>query len=371
MSSGRTTFPRNVWYVAAFSAELSARPLSRQIVGERMVLFRTAAGQPVALSDRCPHRHLPLSRGRIVGENIQCGYHGAQFGADGRCVLVPGQGEIPDGAAVTSFPLREGHGFVWVWTGDPSLAPQTGPSSICSFLDSGRWNTLDAYLHIACDFELLNDNLADVTHTEFVHPTTLGNESMRAARGDAIAERPGIPRFEAQVVADGMDFRLSLAGTRPAPSFESAFNRVHGDSDGTSLDFLLDYSFRAPSFWVFSPAVTRSGDSASTGVRTSGLILITPEHQSSCHYFHKICQDYAPDSEAETRFWLSETCRAFDEDKIVLEAQQQNIERERVEGHARVSFQGDWMGLQIRRLVRAMIQAEESGRPTRRSAGAH
>lgn len=354
MTRGTGGFPRNVWYVAALHREITSQPLARRILGERMVLFRSASGKPVALADRCPHRHLPLSKGRVLGEHIQCGYHGARFDADGRCVLVPGQGEIPDTAGVRSYPVREQYGLVWVWTGDRELAARTALSSVCSFLDHGRWNTLDAYLHIACNYELINDNLADVTHTEFVHPTTLGNESMRAARCDSAPIPAGKPHFDSEAVAGGLDFRLTISGTRPAPSFESAFHRVRGGAAGALLDFHLHFSFRAPAFWVFSPAVTNCGQPLHEGIGSSGLILITPEDESSTHYFHKICQDYAPDSEAETRFWLAETCRAFDEDKAVLEAQQQSIESERIDAYARVSFQGDWTGFQVRRLVRAM-----------------
>jgi len=355
-------FPRNVWYVAALARELCATPLARRILGERLVLFRTASGKAVALADRCPHRQLPLARGRVLGEHIQCGYHGAQFNADGNCVLVPGQGEIPDHCTVRSYPMRESQGFAWIWMGDAGRELDTGITGIGSFLERGRWGTLDSYIHIACNYELINDNLADITHTEFVHPTTLGNESMRAARGSA--EPADVPQFEASLVAGGMDFHLSLTGTRPAPSFVNAFNRVHGAGAADTLDFRLDFSFRAPSFWVFSPAVRASGTTdGREGIGSSGLILITPEDTSTSHYFHKICQDYAPDSEAETRYWLDETCRAFDEDKVVLEAQQLNLKPDDGDARSRVSFRGDWMGFQVRKLVRAMQAAEAAEHP--------
>ncbi|OGT80651.1 MAG: hypothetical protein A3H91_15260 [Gammaproteobacteria bacterium RIFCSPLOWO2_02_FULL_61_13] len=362
-------YPHNVWYVAALAREISATPLARRILGERLVLFRTASGNPVALADRCPHRQLPLSRGRVLGEHIQCGYHGAQFDAAGRCRLVPGQSEIPDHAAVRSCPVRERHGFIWIWMGDADLAAAADPAPICSFLDRGNWGTLDAYIHIACNYELINDNLADITHTEFVHPTTLGNESMRAARGELAPESSSIPRFEANLVDGGMNFRLSLTGTRPAPSFENAYRRVRGLKAGLALDFQLEFSFRAPAFWLFSPTAMKSGTPAAEGVSTSGLILITPEDRTSSHYFHKICQSYAPEVEAETRYWLDETCRAFDEDKVVLEAQQRNLECDAGDASAPVSFRGDWMGFQVRKLVRAMLAAE-SGQPRLLESGA-
>ena len=363
-------YPHNVWYVAALGREVSATPLSRRILGERLVFFRTTSGKAVALADRCPHRQLPLSMGRVVGEHIQCGYHGAQFDADGRCQMVPGQNDIPDRATVRSYPVQESHGFVWVWMGDAVLAVKSEPSDVCGFLDRGRWGTLDAYIHIACNYELINDNLADITHTEFVHPTTLGSESMRAARGDGAKLPAGIPRFETKLVAGGMDFLLLLTGTRPARSFENAFCRVRGTGNGELLDFQLDFRFRPPTFWVFSPAVMKSGAPAREGIGSTGLIMITPEDHAASHYFHKICQDYAPDSDAETRYWRDETCRAFDEDKVVLQAQQRNLEYEDGDGFPKVSFRGDAMGFQIRKLVRAMLANETECPPLQASIGA-
>jgi vanillate O-demethylase monooxygenase subunit len=68
------------------------------ILGEPVVLFRDSAGHPRALHDSCPHRHLPLSMGCVVGDNIRCGYHGISFDGSGRCIDIPGQGRIPPAA---------------------------------------------------------------------------------------------------------------------------------------------------------------------------------------------------------------------------------------------------------------------------------
>ena len=77
-------FLRNAWYVAALDSELGAAPLARTICGEPLVLYRTASGRPVAMRDRCAHRGAPLLRGKVVGETIQCGYHGLRYDASGR-----------------------------------------------------------------------------------------------------------------------------------------------------------------------------------------------------------------------------------------------------------------------------------------------
>jgi vanillate O-demethylase monooxygenase subunit len=354
-------FLRNVWYAAGLEREVASTPLSRRILGERLVFFRTSSGKPAALEDRCPHRLLPLSKGRVVGEDIQCGYHGARFAVDGRCVLVPGQEEVPARAAVRSYPVRERYGFVWVWMGEPSLAGASQPCNLYSFLDRTDWNTLDGYTRIACNYELINDNLADITHTEFVHASTLGSEEVRAARGDGASERKGEQRFDANIVDGGMDFRFSVTNGRVNPTFERAFRRIYKTEESELLDFRMEFSFRTPGFWLFSPGASRPGTPAEQGLRFSSPIILTPEDELSSHYFYKTCQNYALEDPAETGYWHEQTSIAFEEDKSVLEAQQENVGAEFPDPLSRVSFKGDAMSFQIRKLIRASLAAE-SGR---------
>ena len=97
---------RNEWYVVAFSHEVNDyRPLPRYCCGDRIVLFRTAHGAPVALHDRCPHRGSPLSLGRIVEDTLQCAYHGFRYGVSGQCVRVPSQAMIVPELGVRSYPV--------------------------------------------------------------------------------------------------------------------------------------------------------------------------------------------------------------------------------------------------------------------------
>jgi len=107
-------FLRNQWYVAAWSHEVGRALLSRRIAGEPIVLYRTEGGRAVAFADRCPHRLAPLSRGRLVGDALECGYHGIAFADDGRCIRIPGQEAIPKDArarAIGSRSAGAGCGF--------------------------------------------------------------------------------------------------------------------------------------------------------------------------------------------------------------------------------------------------------------------
>ena len=107
-------FLRNYWYVAALDEEVRDRPLGRMILGEPVVLFRSGDGALHAFEDRCPHRQLPLSMGKVVGDALQCYYHGLRFDGSGQCVRVPGQDHIPPKAQVRTYPVIER--YRWIWT---------------------------------------------------------------------------------------------------------------------------------------------------------------------------------------------------------------------------------------------------------------
>lgn len=92
---GSAAFLRNCWYVAAWDHEIGPEQLfQRTILGQSLLLFRTSAGNVVALDNKCCHRHAPLSLGRREGDCVRCMYHGLKFGPDGKCVEIPGQTAI-------------------------------------------------------------------------------------------------------------------------------------------------------------------------------------------------------------------------------------------------------------------------------------
>src|SRR3954462_4679144 len=123
-----TSFARNQWYVAAYGREVGRDLLARTVLGEPLVLYRTEAGEVVALADRCVHRRFPLSESRLDGDRVVCGYHGFTYDTSGACVYVPGQKRIPRTARVASYPVVERDALIWVWIGDPALAdPQIIP----------------------------------------------------------------------------------------------------------------------------------------------------------------------------------------------------------------------------------------------------
>lgn len=170
-------FLKGCWQVAAFCTEVTEQALTRTLADEPVLLYRTAEGQAVAMQDRCPHRYLPLSLGRKHGDVIECGYHGMRFGPDGACRHIPGQTMIPPRARVTTWPVVERYGFVWIWLGDGA---QADPALVPDFhwMTSPDWAVAQGYHFIEADYRLLVDNLLDLSHETFVHPETIGTAAV-------------------------------------------------------------------------------------------------------------------------------------------------------------------------------------------------
>lgn len=169
---GAARFPKNAWYVAAFDHEVTSRPLHRRLLDEEVVLYRTPAGAPAALFDRCPHRGYPLSAGGVtVGANIQCQYHGLQFGPDGRCAVVPSGDKRPQRIKTRSFPVMERYRLVWIWTGDPALADESliPDLTVYGVGAEGMHHSTGIRLDIAANYLLQVDNLLDATHITYLH----------------------------------------------------------------------------------------------------------------------------------------------------------------------------------------------------------
>jgi len=168
--------PRNGWYVAAFVREIGEALLSRWILNEPVVLYRKADGTAVAVEGRCPHRHFPLGESKRVGDAIQCGYHGITFDAAGKCTFVPSQKTIPGVYAIKAYPLVERGLWAWIWPGDPDKADE----SLIPTLDEIGFNIPgmipDAFysMQVKGRYQLLNDNLLDLTHLGYLHSSSIG-----------------------------------------------------------------------------------------------------------------------------------------------------------------------------------------------------
>lgn len=163
------------WLIACPSNLLRKKPYACEILSTHLVLFRNKKGIG-ALLDRCPHRNAPLSKGKIIGNFIQCPYHGWQFDVQGECREIPGLcNRMPsDHHAVTHFDVIEYHGFVWVKLAKSSHEIYKSHTIENSEYHSFIWKTEVNGCHIN-----ILENFLDGTHTHFVHQGLIRQEGNR------------------------------------------------------------------------------------------------------------------------------------------------------------------------------------------------
>ena len=125
-------FLRNAWYVAAWEREIGETPYAGTILGDQVAIYRGASGRYGALADACPHRKVPLSMGRVKGDDVECGYHGLVFDCTGTCVRAPGDARPPQGAQVRSYPIEPRYGLLWIWMGEAA-------TPVVYRIDGGTW----------------------------------------------------------------------------------------------------------------------------------------------------------------------------------------------------------------------------------------
>ncbi|MDB5582975.1 MAG: vanillate monooxygenase [Bradyrhizobium sp.] len=170
--TGEVPYLRNAWYPACWSRDLGETPMPLMLLEQETVLYRTESGAPALLGNRCPHRFVELHRGKVVGENIQCPYHGLQFGPSGACGHNPHGPTRPAAARVRSYPVVDRHGLVWAWMGEPEKAdPALIPDY--SIIEDAGHKAVGGMIHVAGDYQLYSDNLLDLSHTEFTHPNLM------------------------------------------------------------------------------------------------------------------------------------------------------------------------------------------------------
>ena len=308
-----SSFIKNAWYVAAWSRDIGRQLTSRTILGENIVLYRREDGAPVALIDRCPHKLAPLSLGELKGDMLVCGYHGLTFDCSGRCVRIPGQENIPPGAVVRSFPLTERYGAVWIWMGAADSADPDKIVEVPHYREPG-WGLVDGqYLHFRTHYLNITDNLVDPAHTTYVHKSTIGN---------AAAEDVGVK------VEQGDGHVLAHRWVRNAEpvALVKKMADFKGPTDRWQYYYLHMPSVSCVDFGTFDAGTEPTEENKDRGLRSFSFNFLTPETESTTHYFWLHVRNYHPDDRQIDQDVIELMTLTFNEDAAILARIQQEQE---------------------------------------------
>lgn len=305
-------FLRNAWYVFGWVNELdeSTAPVGRVILGEPVVVWCDLRGNLHAMENRCPHRHTPLSMGRVEGENLICMYHGMTFDTQGRCVSVPLMETVPQ-CRIRVYPVIAQDSWIWIWMGDPELAHKEEIPRAFG-LDSPDCRMRAHSIEYEAHYQLIHDNLCDLSHVDYVHAGTLK-------------------------VATGADWSLSAPRVTPRNNgvrferwFEGAF--LPGNQN-LRVDVWSSYEFIVPGIFIMQASRFPLGTAEKfAGKAPSGIepIISNVEQQAvtpisptrtAYHYATGFVGEADQVSEKVLKR-MEVVMAAFEEDRKIIEAQQ-------------------------------------------------
>ncbi|HEY7608964.1 MAG TPA: aromatic ring-hydroxylating dioxygenase subunit alpha [Alphaproteobacteria bacterium] len=344
---------RNHWYVAAWADEVGRKPLARVMLGDYLVLFRTEAGKAVALENRCPHRNLPLSEGRLIGDTLECGYHGMVFDCSGACTHLPGVAAPPHWARVGAYPVVERRGWVMVWMGDPAKADESRAPDYHIRLGDPGWFAYKGHIEVKCGYRLILDNLLDLSHLAYVHSSTTGNR--------ALAEEAAI---SAEVEGERVRVARWMSGIPPARAFVD-----YAGYDG-NIDRWQVSEFMPPAYIYVNSGTAPAGRGVSPAERTTsqglwGFVVyhaLTPETARTTHQFWAVALEQRMVPESKRAVFERQMLNIPLEDVAVYEAQQRAIDLDPEAGgdvRPRGMIAAD-KGLFAMRRILQRLQAEES-----------
>ncbi|MFM2431390.1 MAG: hypothetical protein RLZZ511_2603 [Cyanobacteriota bacterium] len=181
--------PKEAWYPVFYLRDLDRdRPQKFTLLDIDLVLWWEPASQTWrAMDDRCPHRLVPLSEGRVnAAGQLECPYHGWSFGGDGQCQHIPQQAPGENGsesrrACLRSFPTAERQGLLFVFPGTSEQAvevpvPIIGPMDA----DPNGWTLFDTFRDLPYDALTLLENVLDPSHLPYTHHNSVGKRENAA-----------------------------------------------------------------------------------------------------------------------------------------------------------------------------------------------
>ena len=337
--------PADCWYVLAPSETVGRTLRADRVAGVSLVVFRTVAGQAVALHDRCVHRPYPLSAGHLDGDELSCGLCGFVYRPDGQCVRVPTQSRIPLGAAVRAYPAREEQGLVWVWAGEPGRARLHRLPDLPWLIQDG-WTTVGGEQMVNAGFLLLHESFADVTKIPVLVPEVSPSVLQVAP-----------PPLDVEVT----ETTVSLSRRYPPGRLPDWQARALGRSADEELEHLQQGHFLSPAAWVDYWDIVLDASGARARMRFTQLV--TPVDDRISRLLWRVSRDFSAGDSATTARLAEMFVPYYATLAAALETMQQVIDRDGPAAEVNVS--SDVAALRVRQIVQAML-AEENA-PARRN----
>lgn len=344
-----TSFARNQWYVAAYGREVGRDLLARTVLGEALALYRTEAGEAVALADRCVHRRFPLSESRLEGDSVVCGYHGFTYDQKGACTFVPGQARIPRTAKVAAYPLVEQDSFVWVWIGDPALAdPADVPRA--PWLSDPRYTTVSGMEPLDARAGLLVDNLMDLSHETYLHGGYIGTPE--------VASTPVTTEVDD---AAGIVYVSRHMDDAECPPFYEKSTGLSG-----RITRWQDIEFHPPCLYLLHSRVAPVGvlppedGPDESGFHVEVVYAITPSTEGHTYDFWAVARDFALEDEDVSEFLRESNRTVVLQDVVALNILEKVLQSE-PEGYQELSINIDTGGLAARRILARMVETGAAG----------
>ncbi len=341
---------KNAWYVAAWSNELDQELMTRTILEKPVLLYRKENGDPVAMGNLCPHRFAPLHMGKRIGDTVQCGYHGMVFGESGKCVLNPHHGGVISPAMkVHSYPVIERNSLIWVWTGDEDAAdPALIPDFSCYSADG--FETIGGVMDVQANYELITDNLLDLTHADFLHEGTLSSDAITISKLETI--EAGGTVWANRWCPDGI----------APPVWGQLMQSQMGFDLSQKIDHWLYMRWDAPAHLLLDVGISPLGKPREDGVWVYTGHHLTPVSPTRTLYFWSIVRNHGLNDPEVDAFWKGSIEFAFNgQDKPMIEAQQAAIGNTDVNDLRPVAIPADVAGGRARRALARQIANEVKG----------
>ena len=192
----------NQWYVILESKELKKRkPLKVRRFSEYLALWRDESNNVCCIADKCCHRGVSLSCGRIINGKLECPFHGFIYDKSGEVRTIPANGKsspVPEVMKVRAYKTFEAYGLIWLWWGDDDK--MTPEPFFFKELEHFSYSTFKD--HWKVHYSRAIENQLDVVHLPFVHKTTIGRGDKTLVNGPVVIREGELITFYVNNVKD-------------------------------------------------------------------------------------------------------------------------------------------------------------------------